>query len=364
MSGSIRQHRLKNFWDVTYDPEISLDDFQSWDVADLNLNGKNNSGPRKVAIDLTTPTLYTPGTKLILAKKNVSLYENKQFSGYIFTECDIFGDNKGKRITFKDCEFRKVCFGYSNLSNVKFTNCKFKQCSFSMANFENCQFNNCQYEKISYSGNETKFLNTYIDAQKIVKALFINTNKDICDKEGTTPEYQVFRSYGTKTKFSKIILNSLSTIPDDDAYYKAVKTHSQCKQKSKKENIKFKIERSGILKNIMQYPWLLSSIIESAIVNASGSVNGWGGSLFKCILIGLLITIAFACCYFTFFNVPILNSLIMSLDITLLAGYTKHATNIISPAKQIVYLINMIIGLWWYGILIPTLINKICTSRT
>ncbi|EEY7116900.1 pentapeptide repeat-containing protein, partial [Escherichia coli] len=295
-------------------------------------------------------------------------FKNKFFSGYVFTECDIYGDNKGIRITFKSCEFRKVCFGYANFKNIKFVDCTFIECSFSMASFENCQFNNCTYKDISYSGNETKLNNTYIEPSKFIGALFVNQDKDICEKEGTTPEYQKYRSYGTKTKCSKILLNSLSTIPDDEVYYQAVEVHFKCKQKSKQKSLLFERSNSKVTKKLWYSILLLKSVIENFIINTSGLINGWGGSLFRCIFVGLFIMIVFTIIYAITSSGDVIGAFMKAVDITLLTGYTKYSTERttsgIGQLDETIHLINMMIGVWWYGILIPTLINKICTSRS
>lgn len=355
---SIRQHRLKNYWDVTYDPNIKLEDFIKWSFVQLIENGQNNSGPRKVAIDLTLEEL----------KDRSEDPNNKYFKGYVFTECDVFGNNNGIRVTFKDCQFKKVCFGYATFKNIKFVDCKFVECSFSMASFESCQFNNCDFKKISYSGNETQFINTRIESGKFIHALYVNQDRDTCEQKNTTPEYQLFRSYGTKTKCSKVILNSLTTVPEDDLYYRAVEVHSKCKQQAKKKNHIYSLKTAGLVKKIGYCFLLIKVVIENFIINTSGLINGWGGSLFRCVSVGLSIMLGFTIIYALMSGSGFIASFMKSIDITLLTGYTKYSLykpcNEILEPYEIIHMINMVIGIWWYGILIPTLINKICISRS
>lgn len=59
----------------------------------------------------------------------------------------------------------------------------------------------------------------------------------------------------------------------------------------------------------------------------------------------------------------IVSSLIKSFDITFLAGYTKHVTSNDSLFKQCIVLSNMLCGLFWYAVAIPSLINKISVTR-
>lgn len=55
--------------------------------------------------------------------------------------------------------------------------------------------------------------------------------------------------------------------------------------------------------------------------------------------------------------------MIQSLDITFLAGYTKYSLATDPPNQQLILLSNMILGLFWYGVSLPTLINKISVAR-
>ncbi|MEH3675301.1 hypothetical protein POW18_23435, partial [Enterobacter roggenkampii] len=59
----------------------------------------------------------------------------------------------------------------------------------------------------------------------------------------------------------------------------------------------------------------------------------------------------------------IMSSIIKSFDITFLAGYTKHISNTDGLFKQFTILSNMLMGLFWYAVAIPSLINKISINR-
>lgn len=52
-----------------------------------------------------------------------------------------------------------------------------------------------------------------------------------------------------------------------------------------------------------------------------------------------------------------------SLDVTLLVGYTKYSTPSDSLLSQFLVQSNMLLGLAWYGVSLPTLINKISMAR-
>ncbi|WP_290435334.1 hypothetical protein, partial [Aeromonas caviae] len=48
--------------------------------------------------------------------------ERVKIEGAFFDECDIQGNNGGMKITFKNCKFEKVYFGYSKVNDVNFEN--------------------------------------------------------------------------------------------------------------------------------------------------------------------------------------------------------------------------------------------------
>lgn len=59
----------------------------------------------------------------------------------------------------------------------------------------------------------------------------------------------------------------------------------------------------------------------------------------------------------------VMKSIIQSFDITFLAGYTKYVNARDDYGIQLICLTNMLLGLVWYAISIPTVINKISINR-
>ncbi|ESX79964.1 hypothetical protein X757_02570 [Mesorhizobium sp. LSHC414A00] len=98
------------------------------------------------------------------------------------------------------------------------------------------------------------------------------------------------------------------------------------------------------------------------ILNAAGSVNAWGRSVVRPSLIGAAIV-----AFFTIAYAPTakdwLNAFIKAVEITLLVGYTNHSPASLSTGAHFLVLANMIAGLFWYVVFIPTLINRVSRVR-
>jgi uncharacterized protein YjbI with pentapeptide repeats len=338
-----RRHRINNYWDVIYDPLIDLDDFIDIKFGDL----KHNLSPCKGLFDLGK------------IEDNIKTVE-----GISFIECDIYGELTVTKLNFKKCSFSKVYFGYSIFKNTKFQNCVFKKCSFAMTKFISCQFIDCDFEEISFSGNETFFESTQINSEILIKSGYTNLDDSILKEKGTTCEYQKFRLEGTKAKMAKMVLNSLSATADDDLYYNSVKTYLISKANAKIYKHKYDLDSEvGFFKKNSSRLKVLTTRLELLVLRVSGAVNNWGNGLFRAIMVGFSLILLFCIYYYSFFGASVIGSLIKSIDITFLAGYTKHVTKETATFQQCVMLLNMCLGLWWYAIVIPTLINRICSVR-
>ncbi|MGQ6656962.1 pentapeptide repeat-containing protein, partial [Serratia sp. IR-2025] len=173
-----------------------------------------------------------------------------------------------------------------------------------------------------------------------------------------------FRLEGTKAKMAKMVLNSLSATADDDLYYNSVKTYLISKANAKIYKHKYDLDNEvGFFKKNGSRLKVLTTRLELFVLRVSGAVNNWGNGLFRAIMVGFSLIFLFSIYYFSFFGASVVGSLIKSIDITFLAGYTKHVTKETATFQQCVMLLNMCLGLWWYAIVIPTLINRICSVR-
>ena len=209
------------------------------------------------------------------------------------------------------------------------------------------------------------------------------TNK-YCEKHGLHKEEQIYRMSLSQVKLARNILNSVSIIGDDDIYYDATKTLFKLRLKERESKIKLsaskylaEAKKSKSCKTLLLYFYkkMRSFLfpLEKGMLNSFGMINGWGSNLLRCMFFGGVIFSIFSIIYFfqsygsfsgdnLWFD-TIFRSMIKSLDITFLAGYTKYSLASDSSENQFLLLSNMILGLFWYGVSLPTLINKISVAR-
>ena len=164
------------------------------------------------------------------------------------------------------------------------------------------------------------------------------------------------RLEGTKSKFSRVLLKNAEGHGDDDAYYGAVKTYLNQSLKSKIHKAKYEFfNGQNKLKHGSNY---LAAYFELVLLNISGFVNCWGKSIARPAIIGVVLTGAFGFLYGSMID-DFQKGLIKGFDITFLVGYTKYASSTDPVYLQLIYGVNAFFGLWWYAVLVPTLINRI-----
>lgn len=360
MSNLIANTRRKNYWEPIYSTEyISPEGSFSWDT--------------KIQDGVKDCTCTADALGAIMKAHNK---EKWVLRGISFTRCDFSGSFSFEQIVFTGCKFEACDFGNSNWNNAKFSNCKFSRCSLTQTTFDKCQFNDCSWFEISFSGTETRIFNTFIsNPGEFISAGYTNLNADQYPKgQNVTVAYQKMRLEETKAKVARFILRNNEQNGDDASYYKAIESYLLQTVKSRRES---KIYEIG-LKNKWYHTLPLAKIahalwydFEIFILRISGSINGWGSSIAKPFFVGLALMMLFALTYYLLepqnttavLFYQIINALIKSFDITLLFGYTKHASNQSAICIQIIFGINALFGLWWYSILVPTVINRISRVR-
>ncbi|QRG79202.1 pentapeptide repeat-containing protein [Citrobacter sp. R56] len=373
----VDDHRLTCYWESVYDTSVDLKRFKQVNIRDINTIRNNGDHLKNYVIDLDNTDNKSeagkPNTKRIVI-------ENA-----FFEICDFRGNNSGQKITFKNCEFKKVYFGHSELHDVNFDNCTFNESSFSLVKFYRCSFNElCRFKKISISGGKTNFDNSIISSGDLLSNAFKYATSEYCNTHSLNKEDQVYRMYLSQVKLARNILNSVSIIGDDDIYYNATKTLFKLRLKERESKIKlsarnYRVAAKKENKFRNNISWLYKTTrsflfpFEKIMLNCFGLINGWGSNFLRCMFFGGVIFSIFTIIYFIQQNVLIatevpwskglLKSMIQSLDITFLAGYTKYSIANDPPGQQFLLLINMILGLFWYGVSLPTLINKISVAR-
>ncbi|MCQ4266971.1 pentapeptide repeat-containing protein [Pseudomonas stutzeri] len=341
-----RYKRVRNFWEVIFQPDARpITHKYDWNLT-------NTTGIKNCICDAASLSQK-------IKAANAQRWQIKQFS---FINCDFIG-HFPENLSFRECRFESCDFGYTTWKNVKFSNCKFKKTSLTLSTFEQCQFVDCTWENISISGTETKIFDTVIDnPENFITAAKTNLNPDTLKQFGAAPAFQTMRLEETKLKMARTILLCNERHGDDSTYYKSIKTYLMQGITTAKARASYKISsKDNRLLNSAKY--CLNSL-EGYMLMVSGAINGWGSNLSLPAIVGVLIALSYATIYRILgFQCDFSESLMAAFDITMLIGYTKQATENSTWIEQIIYGSNALLGLWWYAIFVPTVINRISRVR-
>lgn len=372
----VGDHRHTCYWESIYDTSVNLSQFKKILIGEINTIRNNGDHLKKYVFILDTPEIE------LSTKPNTGRIK---IEGATFEICDFRGSNIDQRITFKNCKFISVYFGHSVFSNVNFEDCSFTECSFSLTKFVDCIFDeSCKFKKISISGGKTIFENSIICAENLLFNAYNYATTEYCKIYKLHKEEQVYKMYLSQVKLARNLLNSVSIIGDDDIYYQATKTLFKLRLKERESKINLRAsnyykhsKEEKRIKNLLLFSYKKSRAllfpVEKIMLNSFGIINGWGSNFLRCIFFGFAIVMIFSCIYYFqqhyymndagIWTHQLYKSIIKSLDITFLAGYTKYSTTSDSVGQQWLLLSNMILGLFWYGVSLPTLINKISVAR-
>lgn len=343
--------RRRNYWEPVYKPESVSKKYPifNWDFT-------NTAGPKSCTCEAET------------LEKKISRTESYVIGEQNFVNCDFSGVFGNIRLSFKSCRFEDCDFGRSNWINVKFSDCIFEKCSFSTASFSDVQFLRCQWLDIGMSHEEMRLQDVMVsNPAEFINSAYTNRDKDELALHGKTVEYQVYRLEQTKSKIGRKVLANLEKTGDDDVFYAAVEACA--KQIFAAKIIEAKYKRRS-LKNYFSIDAIKWSLlfflyqVELGIVSLSGRINGWGGRIGRAVLCGLFLIAFFAIYFYSLgFFTDFSSSLLAALEITLLVGYTKYTTTGTPWLQQLAYSINMVLGIWWYAVFVPTMINRISRVR-
>jgi hypothetical protein len=337
--------RLKSFWDPIFSPATIIKfSFSDWNF--LTTTGIKNT------VFLAEKINSTEGASIIL-------------SDITFTDCDFIGDFSKHKIAFSGCKFTRCDFGRSYWRNSKFNNCEFNASSLSLVKFENCQFIECKWFSIGFSGNETRFISTWMtNPEEFVKSGYTNKDKNILNQFGTSPQYQVMRLEVTKSQIAKMMLKNQELLHDDKSYYNSIKIYLTQSIKARMAESSYEIKNGVGLKKLRSFFLFFSLWLDIAILSISGFINSWGSSISRPAIAGFIVSMIFTLIYYYLGVKPsFLSSAMASFDITLVAGYTKHSSTSSTHLAQFFYAVNLFFGLWWYAIMVPTVINRISRVR-
>lgn len=342
----IRDKRKSSFWEPIYDPtDSNAFPYSQW--------------PQAVNERCEHVTLSIRHFPWKLDDKVV-------FSNVSFARCDFEGDFTQFTPTFKGCKFESCDFGFSKWKRAKFKDCTFTSCSFSIATFEECEFRESRYTQIGLSGNET-FLQgtTFTDPKGFLDSAYTCTNGSLLNEKGRSIEYQLMRLEGTKATVARTLLHSSSNAGDEEIYYNCVKLYQNLSITSKLMEAKNSLsEKPAWDKSILSLLRIVNLKLEYLIINSVGWLNNWGASIAKPTLMGVLMVVVFSFLYWVSSIKPtMLGALSASIDISLLVGFTKQANNSLPMGTKFIFSLNMIAGLIWYSVLLPTVVNRVSRIR-
>jgi hypothetical protein len=287
--------------------------------------------------------------------------EAKHFVGFSFEKVDFMGEFNDEYLAFTDCQFTNCAFYKCTWKNVKFQKCVFNKTSFSIARFENCQFRDCTFEKISISGNEMKFFNTYIEPYKFISAAYTNIDPKVLKEQNVDPKHQAYRLEGTKSSAARMLLQMRPIRNKIDTFMEAKHIARKCESFShiKKGYYDFQCRDSiwSGLRGLLSLPLYY---IEYLFILAVGWLSGWGLKIGRTFLIGFLVTIGFAFYYnyFLFETDSFIKNYLKSLEYWFLFGYTKYDLKNVTFPNQLIIFLNSLLGLFWFGTILPVLLEK------
>lgn len=338
-----RNRRTKNYWEPFYAPDITMSfDEHTWEF------DKDKGPVHSIFNDDSLKKVHTRSSPLKLIQIN-------------FNTCDFYGkfDNQ---IIFEECDFLKCDFGLSTFNKCKFNKCTFRRTSFTQATFYDCEFRDCDFNEIGISGNETILEKTlFTNPSKFINAAFTNT-KQLPYK--VNPLRQRLRLQESKSTLSRVILNNLTSEGSEEAFYDAIKVNTLQNSKAKLAKTLINIlDNSGSLSGIIKLPFFVvrgtAHLVELAVYSAIGEINNWGSSTIRPLTIGTILVFIFSLIYWHIYKIDFLQSIKTSIELMMVFGYTNHVKPNDINSLSMLYLINTLIGIIWYIITAPTIINKI-----
>lgn len=341
--------RQRNYWEPVYAPSESLKPFIEFDW-----NTVNYPSIKKVHCNAETLSAKT------------AQYKRHNIKSIDFDTCDFDGDFNFTKLTFIKCRFFNCDFKSSKWLETKFSACHFEKTSLSTSKFMDCQFNECTWKNIGISSNEMYISGTRItNPHDFIQAAYTNTDASVLNQFNTSPAYQNYRLEGTKAKVARTLLTSIQDHGDDDAFFDGVKAYITQNLIAKIADKKYlRTQNSSAFKYVKNAGIEFALRLELSIVSLSGWINGWGGKLGRALVAGITLILVFWAFYGVSGFVPgSIQSGLAAIEITLLVGYTKYASSQAPISSQIAYATNMVFGLWWYTVFVPTIVNRVSRSK-
>lgn len=267
-----REHRMRNFWEPTYDGCQRLDEALVW--------------PDLFVVERNGPVKFHVRGKICLGTDLQHQPQNR-IEHVIFETCDFFGEFKPSRqlLSVNNCSFSKCSFEDSRWIDVRFRNCEFSDCAFGIVQFERCVFDEkTTFERISVSGDFTKFTNTTLSADKFLDAVISKPQVGAAAGKPGSKEWQEDRLTETLRKVAYGVLQSVSTCEEPAIRATAYKAYQ--KRRWASTNKRGKIEASkGFRGALFRGPKLLFPFVVELGRTGFGWATDWGTSLTR--LVGI-----------------------------------------------------------------------------
>jgi hypothetical protein len=335
-----------NFWEATYDPHWA------GPTAEATLVGLEGSS------GLVKRRIVSPDGKPVSVQ-----WKRRDKTPRHFQKCDFQLDVHDSLIS--DCTFSCCRFKGSTWVKVKFSNCLFQECDFTGLGLVHCYFvSDCKFLDNSASGEWLRIEETAISATAFV--LGLRTNLRYLPA-GVSAQYQQYRFVGTKQKIAKLLYSATRNEADLEYFHQAY-------EQLVRSTLDLGVEQHRFAGDDGEHrpPWkfFLHSLpgrVERFIVGASGWLTRWGRSVSRACLFLIAVIAVFAVFYATRghhsasspASQALVRSVFEAVNITLVAGHTAYYRAEASLADQFLWTLNLILGLYWYSLIIPVLSRRI-----
>jgi hypothetical protein len=343
--------------------------------------------------------------------------EIKKISSYTFEQCDF--TQRYEKLNFEDCTFSGCRFDTNSIFvSAKFSNCKFRDCHFGYVTFQGCKFNNCEFSRNTAAADYLILERTSINASKFLDGLTTNL-KHVHEKERI--EYQQYKLAKSLAKIAQTIFVSTKEESDQDLFFEAHKQATLRWTKWKAARKKYKEDGRLVEvgtswkqppKHCCLWFWTnrVTNNIDYCITYISGFFTDWGRSIARPATFFVALVLSFSGIYYysigdwcdekahvetatgsgiskvicaeteqdsSFPNrknyhcreYSRTDALIRAVDVSLVAGYTKYSLQSDGSSVdshygwlRLVTFVNMIIGLYWYALIIPVILRRIVRS--
>ncbi len=268
-------------------------------------------------------------------------------------------DSVISNVRFERCRFVKTRF-----QHVKFSNCHFNHCHFGDILFRDCVFvESCTFSHNSASAERLRLHTTAVSPKAFISGLAPNLRDLPPDVEA---DYQVFRFSATKVKLAKLVWSSNEDEANLGFYFDAQAELvrailDQRVQRDRYTSLDLPATRRS------KCSFLIRSLlprIERRAMLASGWISDWGRSVLRPMGVFLAIVLTFSNAWYWMLTAQgqpasPLSSAGRAINLTLVAGYTVHIGSASPFAEKCLAIINVLVGLWWYSLLIPVLLRRI-----